>query len=883
MTTQQAMTSICSTPIANDTFIDNQISFRPLLENKEEKTEDENRNFSRGEILKAYSDTWRESQGWVTMPLDGKKPIFKNWSDPSIFKTSEYILTRTWDKWKNIGLVTGIVSNVFVVDIDTKDGGVEDWNAHIARYGEPQTLKVLTGGGGFHYYFRFEDKMKHFQSVTACAISDDEKKMAWDMRTTGGQVVIPPSIHPRTKIEYQWADLTAEINLIPDWLFDLFNRYFEQQKYHTVNQILNAPKQIRSNVTTEGDIIGQDILIKILNLLNPERVTDYTLWRDVVWSIHAISEDYLDIAHLFSQQSLEKYKDGSGVNDVWDDWKDYPGGIKAGSLFHWLRHDIGDEAYFKFRRENGFSVPMTLKVLVSRYDIDDPYYVKDFLDDISRKVFEGNTSDEAYKKAKAFVYPRMCRVARVITSRDNNVVLKISKLTPFVMDCEINKFGGYGKLYQGYYKIKYPIPKKLPTDLDTFTEVDQAPFSLLLNNRELVLESIVNDPYHFDIGNKDLRTLNTFPGFKARLVPNMTLEEAKIICAPMLDHIFYVWADRDIILYLYLMEWLARPIRDLTRTNIMLSIVGKQGCGKSIVFDFLRDFVIGDKVCLTITGGLSDITGNFNEMLPGTIIAQIDETATAGQPQGLSLSQYEILKTLTTNDVILIKEKYKNARNVKNYCSFAITSNNSQPVIVVDGDRRNAIIECSDHLIGNWKYFENLANEFPKMGNEFYTLLRLWPNNINLKKIPNTNARQIAIEESKLQGNGFFNEYILDGSEAIDSQFIHFKRSWKNTVDEKRVFILSDDLYDYYKGWHTKTNNGKLWSSCKFIKEAKTCKGLIHHSKFIVDIIKTQKSYFEIPSEYNNIVKIAISRYSPLGSQPTVDQKTLQEWIDYPF
>ncbi len=896
----QAMTSTANTAITDDTFNNERDSIRPFCEEKLSEIEVERINFSnaialcasRGEILKKISDNWRINTGWVTMPLNGKKPIFKDWSNPNILKTSEYIRVGTWDKWGNIGLVTGIVSGVFVVDIDTKDGGVTDWLIHIKRYGEPKTLKVLTGGGGFHYYFKYEDKMKHFHSVTACAINDDEKKMAWDMRTTGGQVVIPPSIHPTSGKEYVWADLDADIISIPDWLFNLFDRYFANTAYIAVNRLLKEPIEKKTNLITEDDILSQDILIKMLNLLNPERITDFTLWRDVIWSIHAISDDYLDIAHLFSQKCPEKYKDGQGVNDVWDDWKS--GGIGGGSLFHWLRKDIGDEAYFKFRRENGLSLPFTSlkvispKIAVSPYNIDDPYYVKDFTDDISRKVFEGKTEKEAFEIAKAYVYPRMCRVARVITGATCDVVLKISKDNPFTFGCKINKIGAYGDLWNGFYYIKFPAPKNDPTDPDKILEKECGPFKLLLNNKDLTYESVVEDPYHVDIGHNDPRTFNIFKGFKARLVPNMTLEQAKIVCKPMLDHIFNIWARKDQSLFDYYMEWLACPIRDLCRTDIMLSIIGLQGCGKSIVFDFLRDFVCGEKVCLTITGGLSDITGNFNEMLPGKLYVSIDETATAGQQQGLALSQFEIMKSYITNNVILVKQKYKDARNVRNYCNFAVTSNNSQPVIVVEGDRRNMISECSSELIGNFDYFDNLAKEFPKMGDAFYTMCRLWPKTVNLKKIPNTEARQTAIEESKLQGSTFFDDYILNGSEAIDYQFIHFKSSWKNTDDEKRVFIQTKDLHTYYKYWRGNNLNGKEWSENKLIKEAKLFKGLIHHKKFNVDIAHTQRSYFEINPIHYTIVKICMSRVSVPGfkhafDQPILKQINLQEYIDRSF
>ena len=86
-------------------------------------------------------------RGWVFAPLDGKKPIHKGWQEaerPSLEKVIE------WARTSNIGLRTGDVSGVVVIDDDS-----EDSLATTALNLAP-TVTVLTGGGHKQFYFKIK-------------------------------------------------------------------------------------------------------------------------------------------------------------------------------------------------------------------------------------------------------------------------------------------------------------------------------------------------------------------------------------------------------------------------------------------------------------------------------------------------------------------------------------------------------------------------------------------------------------------------------------------------------------------------------------------------------------------------------------------------------
>jgi hypothetical protein len=44
------------------------------------------------------------------------------------------------------------------VDVDAKNDGLEECSRYLEVNDEPDTLKVLTQSGGFHYYFKYKSK-----------------------------------------------------------------------------------------------------------------------------------------------------------------------------------------------------------------------------------------------------------------------------------------------------------------------------------------------------------------------------------------------------------------------------------------------------------------------------------------------------------------------------------------------------------------------------------------------------------------------------------------------------------------------------------------------------------------------------------------------------
>lgn len=100
----------------------------------------------------------------------------------------------------NIGVRTGTELNgkvLVVIDVDPRNGGVATLAELQAIYGPlPDTSRVITGrrDEGRHYYFWC------LPSVTLKSTLGQ----GIDVKSRGGYVIAPPSIHPDTGFSYEW-------------------------------------------------------------------------------------------------------------------------------------------------------------------------------------------------------------------------------------------------------------------------------------------------------------------------------------------------------------------------------------------------------------------------------------------------------------------------------------------------------------------------------------------------------------------------------------------------------------------------------------------------------------------------------------------------------
>lgn len=127
--------------------------------------------------------------GAAIIPLNGKRPTSAAWQKITHAETCDEAVAHA--EQGNIGMVCGEASGIDVIDIDSAD---PDQTVRDLGLDDVVTPIVRTGSGGLHLYFKHARGLKNRAKVDPGV----------DIRTTGGQVVLPGSIHPDTGKPYEW-------------------------------------------------------------------------------------------------------------------------------------------------------------------------------------------------------------------------------------------------------------------------------------------------------------------------------------------------------------------------------------------------------------------------------------------------------------------------------------------------------------------------------------------------------------------------------------------------------------------------------------------------------------------------------------------------------
>jgi hypothetical protein len=148
-----------------------------------------------------------------------------------------------WRMWPdaNIGIATG-PSQLFVVEIDHQDGGLETWRSLCQAHNlhaDPTApgCIVTSGGGGKHiYYHRPED----CQLTIANSKSGVSLGPGIDFRAGAGYVIAPPSLH-RSGRRYTWARYAPTLPTLPAWIPEVI----EQQRREKAPELSGEMLRLR--------------------------------------------------------------------------------------------------------------------------------------------------------------------------------------------------------------------------------------------------------------------------------------------------------------------------------------------------------------------------------------------------------------------------------------------------------------------------------------------------------------------------------------------------------------------------------------------------------------------------------------------------------------
>ena len=177
----------------------------------------------------------------------------------------------------------------------------------------------------------------------------------------------------------------------------------------------------------------------------------------------------------------------------------------------------------------------------------------------------------------------------------------------------------------------------------------------------------------------------------------------------------YTFRPFVVLLYKYILSWIAFIIQNPgKKTETCLMILGDEGTGKTM-FTTVICKLFGN-YALTNIASIDDVVGQFNAITENKMLVVLNELS-AAENTANKKSIHNKLKTLITDDINVINRKGIDQYESENVSNYMICSNEFNPLIISENDRRYVVTEVDNSKRGNATYFSKLFNSFDE---EFY-------------------------------------------------------------------------------------------------------------------------------------------------------------------
>ncbi|KKM66331.1 hypothetical protein LCGC14_1482260 [marine sediment metagenome] len=126
------------------------------------------------------------------IPIKNDKKSYVKWAEYQVTAPTEAVVREWWTRWPNasIGIITGALNDLTVIDIDTDDA-----NQKIEELLPSNLLTPMatTPRGGKHIYFNYHKDVPNKSAIIP----------GCDVRSQGGYIIAPPSQNGNGKV-YKW-------------------------------------------------------------------------------------------------------------------------------------------------------------------------------------------------------------------------------------------------------------------------------------------------------------------------------------------------------------------------------------------------------------------------------------------------------------------------------------------------------------------------------------------------------------------------------------------------------------------------------------------------------------------------------------------------------
>jgi len=310
-------------------------------------------------------------------------------------------------------------------------------------------------------------------------------------------------------------------------------------------------------------------------------------------------------------------------------------------------------------------------------------------------------------------------------------------------------------------ELKQSYFSRMPKELQNYY------FRDYLDVRQIAFD--VNKPVYYE------DKINLCPRMKFTYNPNHKPSDyAQQGLNFVLDYMKTILCSNKQDCYDFLLKWISNMLKG-NKNNSCLYLKGIQGTGKSSLYQFLSNNVLGNALCLE--SGSDPIRTKFNEILSGKLLVCFEELENFSKAEWESISS--TLKKMITSTNINYQNKCTKAYESNNINNYMLISNNDS--VKDDDGRRYFILDISTSKVGNHNYYSQLYTYFnDEVGEAFFNhVYGLDTTHFNAQAFPMTQSKMDSLSKRLDSVYKFIKEHFILKNQSIDHSAVDLYNDYK--------------------------------------------------------------------------------------------------------